>query len=201
MNEFGGEKSESRDLVSEELKYHMEIDLINLDDFPQVTEEDIATGKEKYVALIGTWDSNGEKADLRIEGTINCDEPPYIFHKPEGHGFQVDIAEIQKFLEEGKLQHPEVSNASILGEVHTHPYEKWEDLGGRDPWLPSVKDIESITKNYEAGIMPSDKPFVFGISTRKKDGTPVLAFYRIVRDSDGKLVPRAFNDWGWVEGK
>lgn len=190
-------EQEPRDFYSEGLEYKMTIGSENAEDFPKVTPEDIRKHREKFVALFGRWKVNGDKVILRVEGTVGSDGPPIVFSVEDK--IAVDYGELRKFFEKAKATNPAMSDMDIIGEVHTHPYKNREECGGVDPWLPSPTDIKETIKAHSFGLIPNDKPFVFGVSSIGEDGKQNLAFYRIVRGPDGDLSPRAFNDWEWEE--
>lgn len=184
------EKEKSSDLISEKVRYRMEIGSENIDSFPQVTDEDILAKKERYVALIGKWSVKGENVFMGVEGVIETDNLD-----SQGNRVAVDFTALQELLDEGKLKNQDLVNIDIIGEVHTHPEM------GKNTHLPSSIDIEEWIRHYESGQFPSNKPFAFGISTRGDDGKNNLAFYRVIRDVHGKLFPKALNNWDWVNAK
>lgn len=165
----------------------MEIGSENVDSFPKVTGEDIELKRERFVALIGKWSVEGKEVLIGVEGVIETDNLD-----TQGNRVAVDFTGLQELLNESKLKSPEIVDMEIIGEVHTHPEM------GKNAHLPSSIDIEEWIKHYVSGEFSSDKPFVFGISTKGEDSKDKLAFYRIVRDTQGKIIPKALNDWGWV---
>ncbi len=94
-----------------------------------------------------------------------------------------------------KSQNPDLREKVILGEVHTHPYTK-EELG-RDPWHPSITDIEQAIENLKTGLIPGDKPYLFGIAIRGESKQMKVMFYRIVKKENGDYIPKVVSDWDW----
>ncbi|MCB9806168.1 Mov34/MPN/PAD-1 family protein [Candidatus Nomurabacteria bacterium] len=185
MNIESHESERSIDYLTESLDYDMRIDSRNLGDFPRVTEEDLVSGQEKYIALIGNWSVRGDKVHIDIKGIIETN------NSGSKNEVEVDFNELQETLRQAKLEGHQVANLEIIGEVHTHP--KAEDSSH----LPSPTDVEQWIQHYANGEFSSSKPFVFGISSRRKNNKGTLAFYRIVKNSKGELVPKAFNNWDW----
>jgi len=197
MNEFGREKSEPEDLISENVEYEMEIDISNVDAFPRVEEADFANSREKFVTMIGSWRREGNTVFIQADGVLDCsDDPKIVSQSPGGGELIVDYAQIERFLDEVKSMNIKMSGMETIGDVHTHPYRSASELG-RDPWLPSTTDIEEVIKACESGWLLKDRPYVFGISALSKEGKQTMAFYRIIRGKDGKLMPKAFNNWAW----
>jgi hypothetical protein len=177
------------DFLDERIKLSFRIEPEAAKHLPEVSKEDLESGRERYRILLGNFERTAaDAATVVIEGLVEMDEGDERFYK-EGtrEVTNVNIPRMQAFARWVREHIPEFHDFTLIGDIHTHPI-KPEAMESGSPWHPSDGDIESIAKSYERGELTPDHPFVFAIAGPDESGETQYGFYRIIKRGDKYLA-------------
>jgi hypothetical protein len=158
---------------------------------PEVSNEDLETGNEKYRILLGNiGKQNNEWINAEIKGVLEADlNEKDLFYKEKKEEVSPNLDNIKKWVKSIQDSAPEYKDFNFIGDIHTHPITRENNLDKNvSPCTPSDKDIEDVIQQYENGNLSLDEPFIFGIAGRRSlEEDTSYAFYRLIK-KDGKYV-------------
>lgn len=185
------EEIKELDFLNKDLKVFFNIEKEALEFLPEVTDEEMESGKEKYRILLGNFTQNkGGEVEISIKGILEEEgEFKNNFYR-EGIEEIVDINinNIKKRAKEVSKSYPEFADWELVGEIHTHPVTAGELSEGQNAYDLSQGDFDSVVTEYKNGNLSEDKPFLFGVAGRDASGRMIYKFYRMVKEADKYLV-------------
>ena len=188
------EKESNLDFSNEHLNITFSFDKEVADNLPEVSEDDLKTGNEKYRVLLGNISQqDNNQAHIIIKGILEAGlKEKDLFYSEGKEEVNPNLGNIQKWVKSIQSAIPEYIDFSFIGDIHTHPITSENNLDKNvDSCTPSDGDIKDIIQEYEKGNLSFDKPFIFGIAGRdSSQENTSFAFYRLVRKDGEYLINR-----------
>ncbi len=155
---------------------------------PDITPEDVESGQERYVVLIGNLVRNSVNDVTVILEDVwqQAERRGYWWQEEKLEITGVKFAELLDYAKEACEQNPELVGQMLIGELHTHPVIP--EPGDADPADPSPADLSAIADYHDAGFL-TNRPFIFGIASLKQ-GETHYAFYRLINDNGNYAFER-----------
>ncbi|MCK9393528.1 hypothetical protein M0Q03_01870, partial [bacterium] len=90
---------------------------------PEVSQEDIETGQEKYCLLLGNTQPNekDENTSVEIKCVLQSEDNEIKFYEEGREYVDINLTTAQKVVKALQDGYPEYKNCELVGEVHTHP--------------------------------------------------------------------------------
>lgn len=180
------------DMLNPRIQMHLTMPIDVYSSIPKVIPGDQI---ERFALFLGEWNMIGpESVHVRFQAVLEDADGRYI----KGEKFKVESPDLQ-FLEntwvkEIKSAIPEYAQSVVLGEVHTHPDTEEVSPDSQDKIFASPTDMEGWIYQYEHGMIPRTRPFVFAISGKTGTEEDQINFYRLYTPRPGtyayKLLDR-----------
>jgi hypothetical protein len=153
--------------------------------FPEITDEEIQTGQERFFLLLGTY--SGPKVELK--GVFQLEEPAGFYKEGVDEVSEVSMNALEAFFEHIKRSNPEYDGWQIVGDLHTHPTSERHQLEPHQrTFHPSPQDAHAWTQDYKRGVFSPNKPFVFIVAGNLENGQTGYGYYRVIKSEQGYQV-------------
>ncbi len=178
----------SIDFLNEKLKITFSFSEEAVDNLPEITDEDLRSGQERYRILLGKVNViNDSEINVEISGILEADQNEKgLFYEENIEEVAPNLHAIKNWVNHIQNSISEYKDFEFIGDIHTHPITDENNLDiDIDSCIPSdYNDIQDIIQEEKSNLLPNE-PFIFGIAGRKKsDKTTSYAFYRLVKQNN-----------------
>lgn len=180
----------NRDFLKESINYRFSFTEEAVRHLPEITQEDIESGKECFALMLGTWSGDQNDISLNVSSVLRVPDDSRFYKETEGGVDDINYKAIRQLIEQFKQLGHIDKGLVLLGDVHTHPItdEELEHLDGQQAAFSEGDQISAIS-HYLEGDLDSSSPYIFGVISdtlnREQDDRSTYTFFRVAQDDEG----------------